>query len=214
MIYFIQFLSVEGFCLKFSQEKQYVKTHAKYWLYVWNSNGTISFEDLLWPVYNYTQIRCSTIWKLQQDLRTVFLVWIYLCRRHVTLPKLFLEDNLFFIITVNSFNVILMIFTLDRDRRKSISKNFNSRAIWLVVRRSLAFHVICDFLASIAFIRLARNCCEQNTIAHITKQCTWINALSINAHFQNWPNNVLRVFEVTTELDSLHLRWLKIILST
>ena len=143
-----------------------------------------------------------------------FLIWIYLCRRHVTLPKLFLEDNLFFIITVNSFNVILMIFTLDRDRRKSISKNFNFRAIWLVVRRSLAFHVICDFLASIAFIRLARNCCEQNTIAHITKQCTWINALSINAHFQNWPNNVLRVFEVTTELDSLHFRWLKITLST
>ena len=139
-----------------------------------------------------------------------------MCRRHVTLPKLFLEDNLFFIITVNSFNVILMIFTLDRDRRKSISKNFkkirkNFRAIWLVVRRSLAFHVICDFLASIAFIRLARNCCEQNTIAHITKQCTWINALSINAHFQNWPNNVLRIF--WSELDSLHFRWLKIKLS-
>ena len=49
-----------GFYVKrlayYSSGEKIVKTHMKYCLFGWNSNGTLSLEDLLWPVCN---LQCS-----------------------------------------------------------------------------------------------------------------------------------------------------------
>ena len=50
------------FCVKFSQEKQYVKTHTNYYLCGWHSNRTVSFEDVRWSVCIIFFFNQSYIW--------------------------------------------------------------------------------------------------------------------------------------------------------